>query len=77
MAMLRLANFSDEVTEGQKNVRMEEGRAERGGWFVNSWRRYGRAERIYVCCRRHGTQISRQMNLMHDFRSIQYVQGAQ
>jgi len=30
MAMERLANFSDEVTERQSNVRMEEERVERG-----------------------------------------------
>ena len=31
--MHRLANFSDDVTEGRSNVRMEE---ERGGWMMNS-----------------------------------------
>ena len=36
MAMERLKNLSDEVTEGQSNVRVEEERVERGGWIVNS-----------------------------------------
>ena len=35
----RLENLSDEVTEGRSNVRVEEERAERGGWIVNSCRR--------------------------------------
>ena len=34
--MERLKNLSDEVTEGQSNVRAEEERVERGGWIVNS-----------------------------------------
>ena len=36
MAMERLENLSDEVTEGRSNVRVEEERVERGGWIVNS-----------------------------------------
>lgn len=31
--------FSDEVTEGLRNVRVEEKRVEGGGWMVNSWPR--------------------------------------
>ena len=39
MAMQRLANFSDEVTEGRSHVRVEEERVEREDWIVNSsWR---------------------------------------
>ena len=34
--MERLENFSDEVTEGQSSVRVEEERVERGGWIVNN-----------------------------------------
>jgi len=36
MAMEQLANFSDEVIEGQSSVRLEEERVEQGGWIVNS-----------------------------------------
>ena len=36
MAMERLANFSDEVTEGRGSVRAEEERVEREVWMVNS-----------------------------------------
>jgi len=36
MAMERLSNFNDEVTEGWSSVRVEEEWAERGGWIVNS-----------------------------------------
>ena len=36
MAMERLENLSDEVTEGRSNVRVEESQVERGGWIVNS-----------------------------------------
>ena len=36
MAMKRLENFSDEVTEGRRNVRVEKERVEREGWIVNS-----------------------------------------
>jgi len=36
MAMERLVNFSDEVTDGRKSARAEEERIERGGWTVNN-----------------------------------------
>ena len=36
MAMERLDNFSDEVTEGRSSARVEEERVERCGWIVNS-----------------------------------------
>ena len=36
MAMERLEKLSDEVTEGQSSVRVDEDRVERGGWMVNS-----------------------------------------
>ena len=32
----RLANFSEEVTEGRISVRAEEECIERGGWIMNS-----------------------------------------
>jgi len=35
-AMERLANFSDEVTEGRSSVMAEEDRVEREGWIMNS-----------------------------------------
>jgi len=31
-----LENLSEEVTEGRRNVRVEEEGVERGGWIVNS-----------------------------------------
>ena len=34
--MERLANVSDEVTEGRSSARVGKGRVERGGWIVNS-----------------------------------------
>lgn len=37
IAIDRLANFSDEETEGRSNVSMEEERVARRGWIVNSW----------------------------------------
>ena len=33
MAMERLANLSDKVTEGRNSVRVEEERVERDGWI--------------------------------------------
>ena len=36
MAMERLEDLCDEVTEWRSNVRVEEKRVERGGWIVNS-----------------------------------------
>jgi len=36
MAVERLANFNDEVTEGRSSIRVEEERVERGGWIENS-----------------------------------------
>ena len=36
MAMERLGNLSDEVTQGRNSVRVEEERVERGCWIVNS-----------------------------------------
>ena len=36
MTMERFANFSDEVTEGRRSVRLEEERVERSGWTVNN-----------------------------------------
>ena len=36
MAMERLANFSDEVTEGRSSVKVAEELVERGGWIMNS-----------------------------------------
>jgi len=36
MAIERSANLSDEVPEGQRSVRAEEERIERGGWILNS-----------------------------------------
>jgi len=35
MAMERLKNLSDEVTEGLTTVRVEDERVKRGGWIVN------------------------------------------
>ena len=35
MAMERLTNFSDEVTEGRSSVTLEEERVERDIWIVN------------------------------------------
>ena len=35
MAMERLENLSDEVTEGRSNVTVDEERVERGGCIVN------------------------------------------
>ena len=37
MAMERLENLNDDLTEGWSNVRVEEERVERGGWIVDSW----------------------------------------
>jgi len=34
MAMERLANLSEEVTEGRNSVRVEEERVERDGWII-------------------------------------------
>jgi len=49
MAMEQIiANFTDELTEGRSNVRVDEERVERGGWFMNRGGR--RAGRIEVCC---------------------------
>ena len=36
MAMERLENLSDEVTEGRSSVRVDKDRVERGGWMVNN-----------------------------------------
>ena len=36
MAMERLENLSDEVTEGPSSEKVEEERVERSGWIVNS-----------------------------------------
>jgi len=38
MAIERLANLSDEVTEGRSRVRAEEERVEQEGWIENSCR---------------------------------------
>jgi len=36
MAMERLENLSDEMTEGRSSVRVKGERVERGGWIVNN-----------------------------------------
>ena len=36
MAMERLANLNDEVTEGRSSVRVEDERVERRGWTVSN-----------------------------------------
>jgi len=36
MAMERLANLSDKVTEGRSSIRVEEEQVQQGGWIVNS-----------------------------------------
>ena len=41
MAMQRLVNFSDEVTEERSNVWVEEERVERGGWWLEKTEVWG------------------------------------
>jgi hypothetical protein len=36
MAMDRLANFSDELTEGRRYARADNERVQRSGWTVNN-----------------------------------------